>query len=43
VARRLGIEDPQRMDRDDLVKEIQKANDRVTRRSREKDRRGGRS
>jgi hypothetical protein len=43
VARRLGIEDPQRMKRDDLVKEIEKANDRATRRSREKDRRGGRS
>jgi hypothetical protein len=39
VARRLDVADPQHLDRADLVKAIEKANERVTRRSREKDRR----
>jgi len=39
VARRLDIADPQRLDRADLVAAIEKANDRETRRSRDKDRR----
>ncbi|WP_345634324.1 ChaB family protein [Rugosimonospora acidiphila] len=40
VARRLGIEDPRRLDRADLVSAIEKANERSTRRARERDRRG---
>jgi hypothetical protein len=42
VARRLGIPEPQRLDRADLVTAIEKANERVTRQSRDKDRRRGR-
>jgi hypothetical protein len=38
VARRLGVADPQRLDRTDLVRAIEKANERETRRSRAKDR-----
>jgi hypothetical protein len=38
VARRLGIADPQRLDRADLVRAIEKANERATRRSRDTDR-----
>jgi hypothetical protein len=40
VAHRLGVADPQRLDRSGLVAAIEKANERETRHARERDRRG---
>jgi hypothetical protein len=41
VAGRLGIADPQHVRKDDLVKEIEKANRRATAHARERERDGG--